>query len=56
VPKKPFPTTVGYPVLMSLSKIEQLLFSASGNSAQLLTHFRFADGQINAAHNRSQAN
>lgn len=45
--KTPFSTTVGYPVLMPLSKIEQLLFSATGNSAQLLTHFRFADGQIN---------
>jgi hypothetical protein len=44
--KTSFPTTVSYSVLMPLSKIEELLFSASGNSAQLLTHFRFADGQI----------
>jgi hypothetical protein len=47
LPKAPFPTTVGYSVLMPLNKIEELLFSASGNSAQLLTHFRFADGQVN---------
>jgi hypothetical protein len=43
--KTPFRTS--YSVLMPLSKIEELLFSASGNSAQLLTHFRLADGQIN---------
>jgi hypothetical protein len=32
---------------MPLSKIEALLFSAAGNSAQLLTHFRFADDRLN---------
>jgi hypothetical protein len=32
---------------MPLSKIEELLFSAAGNTAQLLTNFRFADGRIN---------
>jgi hypothetical protein len=31
---------------MMLSKIEELLFSAAGKAAQLLTHFRFADGHI----------
>jgi hypothetical protein len=32
---------------MPPSKIEELLFSAAGNSAPLLTRFRFADGQLN---------
>ena len=32
---------------MPLGKIEELLFSAAGNSAQLSTNFRFADGHIN---------
>jgi hypothetical protein len=32
---------------MPLSKIEEILFSAAGNSAQLLTHFQFVDGHIN---------
>ncbi len=39
--------TVSYSVQMPLSKIEELLFSAAGNSAQLLTNFRFAEGRIN---------
>jgi hypothetical protein len=45
--KTPFPGTVSYSVQMPLSKIEELLFSAAGNSAHLLTNFRFADGHIN---------
>jgi hypothetical protein len=31
---------------MAATKIEDLLFSASGNAPHLLTHFRFAGGQI----------
>jgi hypothetical protein len=31
---------------MPLSKIEELLFTAAGNSTQLLTNFRFADGHL----------
>lgn len=36
-----------YSVQMPLSKIEEFLFCAGGNSAQLLTNFRFANGRIN---------
>ena len=39
--------TVSYSVQMPLSKIEELFFSAAGNSTQLLINFRFADGRIN---------